>query len=185
LTETQLVVLYVFDASVVAVLAAEFADRARRGGRKYLLRNSYEVLALFPVVYFTALEQSPVIGAALRGLRLLRLLRIVMLTVRGLRALRMLSAYSREARLFFASPRLTEAIGVYGVLGILTVSMCMDSPVPSFLLRAPCLSSRLGSSLSDMVVGYMVPTFIDGPSGCVQNKILPNTVVPGGDIHSS
>ncbi len=176
MTETQLVVLYVFDASVVAVLAAEFADRARRGGRKYLLRNSYEVLALFPVVFFTALEQSPVIGAALRGLRLLRLLRIVMLTVRGLRALRMLSAYSGET---------TEAIGVYGVLGILTVSMYMDSPVPSFLLRAPCLSSRLGSSLSDMVVGYMVPTFIDGPSGCVQNKILPRTVVPGGDIHSS
>jgi hypothetical protein len=71
LTETQLTALYVFDAAVVAVLAADFANRARRGGRKYLIRNSYEVLALIPAVFFTALEQSPVIGTALRGLRLL------------------------------------------------------------------------------------------------------------------
>jgi voltage-gated potassium channel len=130
LTETQLTALYVFDAAVVAVLAADFANRARRGGRKYLIRNSYEVLALIPAVFFTALEQSPVIGAALRGLRLLRFLRIVILSARGLRAVRMLSAYGRQAHLGYllAVSAVVVAVGTFS-------AYILESDIPDSRIR--------------------------------------------------
>jgi len=100
-TAEQLTVIYALDAAIVAALAADFAYRVRRGGRRYLLRNSYEVLALFPAFFFALLEQSPVVGAAFRGLRLLRLLRVVFLSARGMRAVRMLTVLGREARLAY------------------------------------------------------------------------------------
>jgi hypothetical protein len=41
---------------VVAALAADLANRDRRGGRKkYLIRNRYDVLGLLNAVFFTAL----------------------------------------------------------------------------------------------------------------------------------
>ncbi len=98
-TATELLILYTIDAAIVAVLAADFIDRVRRAGRGYLLRNSYEVLALVPVFLFALLEQSPVLGAALRGLRLLRLLRVIALSTRGLRAVRLLAALGRQVHL--------------------------------------------------------------------------------------
>ncbi len=130
LTETQLTALYLFDASVVAVLAADFAYRARRGGRKYFVRNSYEVLSLLPAFFFTALEQSPVIGAALRGLRLLRFLRIVVLSARGLRALRMLSAYGRQTHLGYllAVSAVVVAVGTFS-------AYILESDIPDSRIR--------------------------------------------------
>ncbi len=98
-TAAELLILYSLDAAIVAVLAADFIDRVRRAGRGYLLRNSYEVLALIPVFLFALLEQSPVIGAAFRGLRLLRLLRVIALSTRGLRAVRLLAALGRQTHL--------------------------------------------------------------------------------------
>jgi len=117
-TATELLILYTIDAAIVAVLAADFIDRVRRAGRGYLLRNSYEVLALVPVFLFALLEQSPVLGAALRGLRLLRLLRVIALSTRGLRAVRLLAALGRQVHLghlllFSAVVVLVGAFSVY------------------------------------------------------------------------
>ncbi len=117
LTESQLTALYVFDAFVVAVLAADFILRSRRGGRKYLFRNSYELLAILPAVFFAVVEQSPVIGAALRGLRLLRLLRVVMVSARGLRVLHMLSTFSKRTHLGYllAFSAVVVAVGAFSI----------------------------------------------------------------------
>jgi len=99
LTGQQLIILYTIDLAIVIVLAADFIKRVIEGGRRYLLRNSYEILALIPALLFALLEQSTLLGAATRGLRLLRLLRIISFSSRGLRALRMLSTFSRHAHL--------------------------------------------------------------------------------------
>ncbi len=99
LTGQQLIILYTIDLAIVIVLAADFIKRVIEGGRRYLLRNSYEILALIPALLFALLEQSTLLGAATRGLRLLRLLRIISFSSRGLRTLRMLSTFSRHAHL--------------------------------------------------------------------------------------
>ncbi len=117
LTESQLTSLYVFDAFVVAVLAADFILRVRGGGRKYLLRNGYELLAILPAVLFAILEQSPVIGAALRGLRLIRLLRVVTVSARSLRVLHMISTFSKGTHLGYllASSAVVVAVGAFSI----------------------------------------------------------------------
>ncbi len=122
LTAQQLTILYILDAAIVAVLAADFLNRTRYGGRRYFMRNSYEIIALLPAFLFPLLEQSPMLGAALRGLRLLRLVRIALLSARGLRVVHLLTALGRELRLTY--------------LLIVSVIVVLVGTVSAYLLEA-------------------------------------------------
>jgi voltage-gated potassium channel len=130
LTAQQLTILYILDAAIVAVLAADLVNRARQGGRKYILRNSYEILALIPAFLFAFLEQTTLLGAAFRGLRLLRLLRIIAFSTRGLRALRMLSTLSKQTHLGYllAVSAVVVSVGTFS-------AYLLESDIPGARIR--------------------------------------------------
>jgi len=130
LTAQQLTILYILDAAIVAVLAADLVNRARQGGRKYILRNSYEILALIPAFLFAFLEQTTLLGAAFRGLRLLRLLRIIAFSTRGLRAIRMLSTLSKQTHLGYllAVSAVVVSVGTFS-------AYLLESDIPGARIR--------------------------------------------------
>ena len=87
LAPSQLDIIYIFDAIVVVILAADFYKRLRESGQgsRFLLTHCYEIPAMLPLILFAALEQDPsIIGAAIRSLRLVRLFRIIQLFFRTL-----------------------------------------------------------------------------------------------------
>lgn len=88
LTSTELQIIYIFDAVVVAILAVDFYIRLRESGQgsRFILTHFYEIPAMLPLVLFAFIEQDPgYIGAAIRSLRLIRLFRLVQLFFRTLK----------------------------------------------------------------------------------------------------
>jgi voltage-gated potassium channel len=73
--------IYTFDFVVVIILALDFYARmkASKQGFRYLLKNWYEIPAMLPLLLFTAIEEQPLIGAAIRSLRIIRLFRLLRL----------------------------------------------------------------------------------------------------------
>jgi voltage-gated potassium channel len=83
----ELNIVYVFDAVVVVILAADFYMRLRESGQgsKFILTHCYEIPAMLPLILFAVFEQDQsFIGAAIRSLRLIRLFRLVLLFFRAL-----------------------------------------------------------------------------------------------------
>ena len=76
-SESQ-IAIYIFDLFIVAVLAFDFSARTKLSGQgaRYILRHSYEIPAMLPLILFASFENAFVIGAAARSLRLIRLLRL-------------------------------------------------------------------------------------------------------------
>jgi voltage-gated potassium channel len=88
LTSTEIQIIYIFDAVVVAILAVDFYTRLRESGQgsRFILTHFYEIPAMLPLVLFAVIEQDPgFIGAAIRSLRLIRLFRLVQLFFRTLK----------------------------------------------------------------------------------------------------
>jgi voltage-gated potassium channel len=88
LTSTELQIIYIFDAVVVAIFAVDFYTRLRESGQgsRFILTHFYEIPAMLPLVLFAVIEQDPgFIGAAIRSLRLIRLFRLVQLFFRTLK----------------------------------------------------------------------------------------------------
>ena len=88
LTSIELDIIYIFDAIVVVILAADFYIRLRDSGEgsRFIIKHCYEIPAMLPLILFATLEQDPsFIGAAIRSLRLIRLFRLVQLFFRTLK----------------------------------------------------------------------------------------------------
>jgi voltage-gated potassium channel len=80
-TKTYMPSIYTFDFVVVIILVLDFYARmkASNQGVRYLLKNWYEIPAMLPLLLFTAIEEQPLIGAAIRSLRIIRLIRLLRL----------------------------------------------------------------------------------------------------------
>jgi voltage-gated potassium channel len=80
-TRSYMQSIYTFDFIVVIILAMDFYARmkASKQGLRYLVKNWYEIPAMIPLYFFAAIEDEPLIGAALRSLRIIRLFRLLRL----------------------------------------------------------------------------------------------------------
>lgn len=88
LTSIELDIVYIFDAIVVVILAADFYIRLRESGQgsRFIIKHCYEIPAMLPLILFAVLEQDQsFIGAGIRSLRLIRLFRLVLLFFRALK----------------------------------------------------------------------------------------------------
>lgn len=88
LTLIQLDIIYIFDLTVVVILAADFYIRLRESGQgsRFILTHFYEIPAMLPLILFVTIEQDQsFIGAGIRSLRLVRLFRIIQLFFRTLK----------------------------------------------------------------------------------------------------
>jgi len=81
LTTEQLIAIYVFDASVVVVLAFDFCVRAKysTNGTRYIISHFYEIPAMIPLIAFVFFEDPFFLGAAVRSIKFIRLLRLLRL----------------------------------------------------------------------------------------------------------
>jgi voltage-gated potassium channel len=77
----QIHAIYVFDLLVVAVMAFDFCIRAKfsKKGVRYIIRHSYEIPAMIPLIVFALFEDPLFLGAAVRSIRFIRLLRLIRL----------------------------------------------------------------------------------------------------------
>ncbi|MGD1834379.1 MAG: ion channel [Nitrososphaeraceae archaeon] len=84
LTGIVLIILYIFDLSVISILAIDFYKRVNNSSnpKKYFISHIYEIPAMIPLLLFGILETNTVLQVWLRGLRLIRLFRVLSLVAR-------------------------------------------------------------------------------------------------------
>jgi voltage-gated potassium channel len=84
---TLLTIIYVFDFTIVVILALDFYFRARESPNKhrFILTHCYEIPALIPMVVFGLLENDIIYDVAFRSLRLVQLFRLIVLFSRSAR----------------------------------------------------------------------------------------------------
>ncbi|CAN5583333.1 hypothetical protein BH18THE1_BH18THE1_22660 [soil metagenome] len=76
--------IYIFDLVVVVILIFDFYYRMKESkeGKTFVLKHSYELPAMIPLIIFGIFESQSALNIALRGLRLIRLFRLVTLASR-------------------------------------------------------------------------------------------------------
>ncbi len=131
LTEGMRRTLYIVDAVAVAILAADYAYRAKASGDPwgYIKKNFYEIPALIPAFLLTLLEAKLAGAGLLRFVRILRVIRIFVFISRGSRFLRLFREVLRDVRfmefsLMIVLTILTGSFAVY-----LVESIHEDSPI--------------------------------------------------------
>jgi voltage-gated potassium channel len=112
LNSEQELFVYVFDLVVVLILAADFAFRVGRSGKKgrYVMNHWYEIPAMIPIILYASADTSTIAGQVLQQFRVIAFFRLVRLyyiltLIQGSRFV-LLSAFSIITIVF-------GALGVY------------------------------------------------------------------------
>ena len=77
--------IYIFDLTVVSLLAIDFYNQLKKSGQslsKYIIKHWYEIPSMMPLILFSTLEHQFIIGTLVRSIRLIGLFRIIHLFFR-------------------------------------------------------------------------------------------------------
>jgi voltage-gated potassium channel len=81
LSSSQKLAVYLFDLAVVICLAWDFTSRTRASSNKpsYLLRHWYEFPAMLPLILYTVVDTSTLVGLIIHNLRFITFFRLIRL----------------------------------------------------------------------------------------------------------
>lgn len=81
LSTTQKLVVYLFDLAVVICLAWDFSSRIRGSSHKtsYVLKHWYEFPAMLPLILYTVVDTSTLMGVIIHNLRFITFFRLIRL----------------------------------------------------------------------------------------------------------
>ncbi|MEM4724200.1 MAG: hypothetical protein QXP01_04240, partial [Candidatus Hadarchaeum sp.] len=93
--------IYAADLLICIVFAVDFIGRAKASESKsrFIITNSFEILAMVPAIALYALGTIPTIAAALRSFRLIRVVRVILLLARLRRAFSKSSRFVQRSNL--------------------------------------------------------------------------------------
>jgi voltage-gated potassium channel len=77
--------IYIFDLTVVSLLAIDFYNQLKKSEQslsKYIINHWYEIPSMMPLILFSTLEHQFIIGTLVRSIRLIGLFRIIHLFFR-------------------------------------------------------------------------------------------------------